>query len=241
MTPVVELDAVSAAYGPFRALFDVSLALPEGTTMALLGPNGAGKSTVARVLSGLVPPSGGRVRLEGVDATGWSTVRIRRAGVLHVPEGRGTFSSLTVEQNLTLALSTLPRRRRRALVEAAYERFAILGQRRGQRAGTLSGGQQRLLSLAAALVDPPKVLVADEISLGLAPAVLDEVYAAIGELTAAGTAVLLIEQQTSRAVAAADVAVVLAHGRVAFQGPPAEAAAVLAAGISTTGTGPSPR
>ena len=233
MTRALELEGLCASYGPFRALFDVDLSIEPGTTLALLGANGAGKSTVARVVSGLVPLSAGKMRIDGADALGWSAVRIRRAGVLHVPEGRGIFSSLSVEQNLTLALATESRARRRALVNAAYERFAILGPRRSQRAGTLSGGQQRLLSLAAALVDPPKLLVADEISLGLAPNVLDEVYAALGDLSVAGTTLLLIEQQTQRALAAADVAAVLVHGRVIFCGRPDQAASALAHAMST--------
>lgn len=234
MTSALELSGVGASYGPFRALFDVDLSLAPGRTLALLGANGSGKSTIARVVSGLVPASTGVLRIGGADATRWSTVRIRRAGVLHVPEGRGIFASLSVEQNLTLALATESRRRRRTLVGEALERFAILGERRGQRAGTLSGGQQRLLSLAAALVDPPSLLVADEISLGLAPGVLDEVYAALGDLAAAGTALVIVEQQTDRAVAFADEAVVLVHGRVVFSGPPQEAAVVAASGMSVT-------
>ena len=236
MTPVLELATLSASYGPFRALFEVDLAVGEGEIVALLGVNGAGKSTIARVISGLVPPSGGVMRLAGRPTVGWSAVRLRRAGVLHVPEGRGIFSSLSVEQNLILALAGESRRRRRMLVEEACARFAILGERRNQRAGSLSGGQQRLLSLAAALVDPPKILVADEISLGLAPNVLDEVYAALGALAAAGTALVLIEQQTTRAVDLADTAVVLHHGRVVYSGPPTEATAALAAGLSGPGS-----
>ena len=233
MTWALELDSVGAAYGPFRALFDIDLSLAPGRTLAILGANGSGKSTIARVVSGLVPASTGSVRIGGIDATGWSTVRIRRAGVLHVPEGRGIFASLSVEQNLTLSLATESRRRRRARVGEAFERFAILGERRGHRAGTLSGGQQRLLSLATALIDPPRLLVADEISLGLAPGVLDEVYVALGEMTAVGTALVLIEQQTDRAVGFADEAAVLVHGRIVFRGAPSEAAAVVTHGMST--------
>ena len=227
MTSAARLEQVSAGYGPFRALFDIDLEISVGQTVALLGPNGAGKSTVARVLSGLVPATAGRVKIAGSDATSWSAVRLRRASVVHVPEGRGVFSSLTVEQNLRLALSTEPRRRRREPIAEACERFEILGQRKGQRAGTLSGGQQRLLSLAAALVDPPTLLIADEISLGLAPNVLDEVYRALGELSAAGSALLLIEQQTERALMAATNAVVLSHGRVVLTGSPAQVASSL--------------
>lgn len=174
------------------------------------------------------------MRLDGRDVTGSSTVRLRRSGVLHVPEGRGIFSTLSVEQNLRLALATNPRRRREQLVDEACARFAILGERRGQRAGTLSGGQQRLLSLAAALVDPPRLLVADEISLGLAPNVLDEVYAALEDLAARGSALVLIEQQTSRVLTIADAALVLVHGRVAFAGLPEAAAQFGAAGMAGT-------
>lgn len=218
--PVLELDAVSAAYGPYRALFGVGVTVVEGATVALLGPNGAGKSTVARVVSGLVPVTAGRILLGGADMTGKPAWRIARAGVAHVPEGRGVFSALSVEENLVLALRRRagPRALRQSL-ERVYVRFPVLSERRHDRAGTLSGGQQRLLSLAKVLVIPPALLVADELSLGLAPHVVDDVYGALREVQRTGTALLIVEQSIDRVLSIATSAVVLDHGTVAYAGP----------------------
>lgn len=223
MSSALSLAGVDASYGPFRALFDVTFEVQPGEVLALLGPNGAGKSTIARVVSGLVPVTGGSVSVGEIDVTGRSATQIRRAGLLHVPEGRGVFSSLSVEENLKLELLAQPRPTRRRLLAEAYERFSILKDRRNQRAGTLSGGQQRLLSLAGALVAPPKVLVADELSLGLAPNILGEIYESLATLAKAGTALVVIEQQIDRALALADRAVVIDHGRVLFSGSPEDA------------------
>lgn len=229
MSPAaLELEDVSASYGPYRALFGVSLTVEEAGALALVGPNGAGKSTVARVATGLLAPSGGRVRVAGRDLTGSPAWRLARAGVAHVPEGRGIFASLSVEENLVLAVRRRARgRAASAALERAYGRFPVLGQRRGERAGTLSGGQQRLLSLAKTLVVPPRVLVADELSLGLAPSVVDEVYDGLAELEREGTALVVVDQQVRRAALLASSAVVLDHGVVAFTGPAAEAPAAM--------------
>lgn len=238
MDAALEVEDVSAAYGPYRALFGVSFTVPDGGAVALIGPNGAGKSTVARTVSGLVAATEGRVRLAGRDVTGWPAWRIARAGMAHVPEGRAVFASLSVEEQLVLVFR---RRAGKAAVERllarAYERFPILGERRHQRAGTLSGGQQRLLSLATVLVAPPKVLVADELSLGLAPVVVDDVYAGLAELRDAGTALLLVEQQVGRVLSLAQRAVVLEHGAVAYDGPSAGAPAALARVVWGAGGG----
>jgi branched-chain amino acid transport system ATP-binding protein len=223
--PSLEVVHVSAAYGPYRALFDVSLTVPRGGVVALLGSNGAGKSTVARVVTGLVPSTQGSVRVHGEDVTNRPAFRIARTGVAHVPEGRGVFANLTVEENLALAFR---QRAGRAAVAGALSRaygaFPVLGERRRQRAGTLSGGQQRLLSLAKVLVVPPKLLVADELSLGLAPVVVESVYDGLRQIHAAGTALLVVEQQVDRALALADLAVVLDHGMVCYEGAPDRAA-----------------
>lgn len=225
---VLELHAVSAGYGPYRALFDVSFSVPEGGIVALIGSNGAGKSTVARTVSGLVTATAGRVVMDGVDVTAMAAWRIARLGMAHVVEGRGVFASLSVEENLVLAF------RQRAggssvgdNLARAYEAFPILGERRRQQAGTLSGGQQRLLSLAKVLVVPPKVLVADELSLGLAPVVIDAVYSGLQEINHNGTALLVVEQQMDRVLRIADKAVVLDRGAVAYEGEPAGASAVV--------------
>ena len=229
MTSVLDLVDAHVAYGPFKALFGVDLSIDKGEAVALLGANGAGKSTVARVVSGLVPLSEGRLVLNGDDMTGAAAWRIRRAGVLQVPEGRGIFGSLSVEENLNIGLLMEPRARRRELLREAFDRFELLAERRSQRAGTLSGGQQRLLALAVALIDPPALLVADELSLGLAPGILDEIYASLAEHKRQGTSLLIIEQQTGRALDMADRAVVLSGGLVAYDGDPSDAASVAGA------------
>jgi len=224
--PVLELEHVDAAYGNYRALFGVSLAVPEAGIVALLGANGAGKSTVARVASGLLPVSAGRLWVEGRDVSRAPAHRIARMGVAHVPEGRGVFGELDVEENLVLAL----RRRvgRRGLGEAlgrAYGAFPALASRRRQTAGTLSGGEQRMLSLAAVLAGGPRLVIADELSLGLAPVVVDAVYEGLAAVHAAGVALLVVEQQVDRALAIAEHAVVLAGGAVQWQGAPSQARA----------------
>jgi branched-chain amino acid transport system ATP-binding protein len=218
---VLVLQNVNAAYGPYRALFDVSFRVPAGGVVALVGSNGAGKSTVARTVSGLVTASAGRIVLSGRDITLMPAFRIARLGMAHVVEGRGVFSSLTVEENLILAFRQ--RAGRRALddnLEKAYGAFPILGERRRQLAGNLSGGQQRLLSLAKVLVVPPKVLIADELSLGLAPVVIDAVYDGLREINRNGTALVVVEQQVARVLELASWAVVLDRGGVAYEGEP---------------------
>ena len=218
--PALEVDAVNASYGPYRALFGVTFAVPAGGITALLGSNGAGKSTVARVVTGLLRATAGRIRVGGVDATNLAPYKLARAGVAHVVEGRGIFSHLTVEENLTLAFRQRAGRRRVAdSLARAYEAFPALGQRRRQRGGTLSGGEQRMLSLAKVLVVPPRLLVADELSLGLAPSVIDRVYDSLRLIHGAGTALLVVEQHVDRVLQLASRAVVLEHGSVAFDGP----------------------
>ena len=216
----LQVEHVSAAYGPYRALFDVTFAVPAGGIAALIGSNGAGKSTVARVVTGLLAATEGTVRVDGTDVTGWPTFRIARLGCAHVPEGRGVFANLTVEENLkVLFRQKLGRRQVPDALARAYEYFPILGSRRKQHGGTLSGGEQRILSLAKVLVAPPRLLVADEISLGLAPVMMDAVYDGLRRINAAGTALLIVEQQVDRVLEIATTAVVLEHGSVAYDGP----------------------
>ena len=214
---LLEVRDVEAAYGPFRALFGVSFTVQRGAAVALLGPNGAGKSTVARVVTGLVPASAGSIVFDGVDITRTAAWRVARLGIAHAPEGRSVFASLTVAENLELGLG-----RGSEAVERAYRAFPRLGERRKQVAGTLSGGEQRMLSLAKVLAEPPKLLVVDELSLGLAPVVVEEVFAALRTIRDAGTALLIVEQHVGRALSLADEAVLLQKGRVAHAGPTAE-------------------
>ena len=230
--PMLEFEHVDAGYGRFRALFDVSFSVARGSVTALIGPNGAGKSTVARVATGLVPSSSGRVLIDGEDVTGQPAWRIVRHGVAHAPEGRPVFGSLDVEDNLRLTfLGQLNRRDAGEALQRAYARFPRLAERRGQLAGTLSGGEQRMLALARVLAVPPKLLVVDELSLGLAPRMVDEVFRALREIRDAGTSLLVVEQQIPRALELAEHAVVLRKGRVVHAGPVADISEELAAEI----------
>lgn len=221
--PILELRAVDAAYGPFRAIFGVSFSLERGRVLALLGSNGAGKTTIARVCSGLIAPTSGQVLFSGADVTGRHAYRYARLGIVHAPEGRSVFASLSVEENLDL---TFRRSRGRAGVrdalDQAFTLFPRLGERRRQSAGTLSGGEQRMLSLARVLVEQPRLLIADELSLGLAPIIVDEVYRTLERIRDAGTTLLLVEQHVHHALAIADDAIVLVKGEVAYSGPVSE-------------------
>jgi branched-chain amino acid transport system ATP-binding protein len=221
--PLLELRDVSASYGPFRAVFGVSLEVPSGKAVALLGSNGAGKTTIARVCSGLLKPTSGRLLFRGDDVTGLHAYRLARLGIMHAPEGRSVFASLTVEENLALGFrrdfgrAGLP-----AALDRAFELFPRLGGRRRQVAGTLSGGEQRMLALARVLVRPPDLLICDELSLGLAPIVVEDVYRVLRTIRDAGTALLLVEQHVRHALDLADEVVVLTKGEVVLRGAAAE-------------------
>jgi len=223
-TALLSLDQVCASYGTYRALFGVSFVVPEGAIVALLGSNGAGKSTVARIVSGLVTPTSGTVQFAGRDVTRLPAYKISRLGMVHVPEGRGIFSSLSVEENLTLSFrQRVSRGDVPAALDRAFTAFPVLSERRNQNAGTLSGGQQRILALSRVLAAPPRLLVVDELSLGLAPAIVDSVYEALVAIRGTGCAVLVVEQQVDRALAIADHAVLLARGLVVWSGVPDQA------------------
>ena len=211
-------------YGPSRALFDVSLEIPRGGMVALLGPNGAGKSTLARALAGLIPVTSGRIAYEGKDVTRWPAHRRRRDGLTYIPEGRGIFPGLSVLDNLRMAVRQAGGRSDRdAAMDKAVELFRVLGERRFQRAGSLSGGEQQMLALARALAVDPKLVIADEMSLGLAPLVVDTVFEGLERARNTGISVLLIEQFVHRALRMADDCVILSRGRVGWSGRAADA------------------
>ncbi len=220
--PLLELRDVEASYGPYRALFGVTFSVPEGSAVALVGSNGAGKSTVARVVSGLVRAKAGTIRFAGHEITRWPAWRIARAGLAHAPEGRSVFASLTVEENLVLAARALGGQRPNGALDRAFSTFGQLAAHRHQLAGTLSGGEQRMLSLAKALVVPQRLLVVDELSFGLSPAVVDEVFGTLKTIRDAGTSLLVIEQHLDRVLSISDRAVLLVRGRVAAEGTVAE-------------------
>ncbi len=238
---ILEVENLSAAYSSYRALFGVSLVVPDNGIIALVGSNGSGKSTLARVVSGLVPASGGRICVAGHDVTRWPAYRIARLGLAHVPEGRAIFSSLTVEENLTVSFSrAVGRKGTGAALARAYQAFPVLSERRRQLGGTLSGGQQRILSLAKVLAAPPKLLIVDELSLGLAPVIVDQVYDGLSAIHREGCALLVVEQQVDRVLAIADRAILLVKGAVAWEGPARDARQTLEArmlgGASANGT-----
>jgi len=217
---LLSTSALDVRYGSVQALFEVSIEVPTGSVVAVLGANGAGKSTFARAVSGLIPSFGGRVMFDGRDITKAAPYDIRRAGLVHIPEGRGIFPGLSVQENLRMAVRRVgtPDQRRSA-IDHAYDLFPRLAERRSQRAGTLSGGEQQMLALARALAVPPKLIIADEMSLGLAPLVVDFVFENIERASETGVTIVLIEQFIHRALGLADHCVILKQGSVAWTGP----------------------
>jgi len=220
---LLRVEELQVRYGPALALANVSLTLRTGDVVAVLGANGAGKSTLARTVSGLVPAGRGTITFDGKDITRWPAYRVRRGGIVYLPEGRGIFPALTVTENIQMAADLLPRAVRRQAIDDALELFPNLAARRSTRAGLLSGGEQQMLSLSRGLVTRPKLIIADEMSLGLAPKMVDMVFDSLGRLKAAGVTMIIIEQFVHRALAFADQCVLLSRGQVAWQGAPGAA------------------
>lgn len=218
--PVLELAGVRATYGAIEVLHGVDISVPTGSVLALLGPNGGGKSTVMKVCSGLLPATGGELRLAGRVVNGIAAQDAARLGVCCIPEGRGIFANLTVRENLWLATGTGASLAH--MEDAAYSRFPILGKRRGQLAGSLSGGEQQMLSLSRALGTDPVVLLLDELSMGLAPMIVAQMYDTVGQLVAEGISVLVAEQFARVVLPIADSAALMLQGRIVSVGPPAE-------------------
>jgi branched-chain amino acid transport system ATP-binding protein len=221
--PILMLTNVEVRYGAALALSHLSLEVRRGKVLAVLGPNGAGKSTIARAVSGLVPVTHGSIDFDGQDITRKKPYQIRRRGLVHLPEGRGVFTGLTVSDNLSMAAATLPRSQRKDAVDKGYDLFEVLGERRRQTAGTLSGGEQQMVSLARALILDPTLVIADELSLGLAPLVVDTVFAGLAKAREAGVTIVIIEQFVHRALAFADDCVVISRGHAVWRGSADEA------------------
>ncbi|MGQ0466575.1 MAG: ABC transporter ATP-binding protein [Sporichthyaceae bacterium] len=213
------LEDVRAGYGGTAVLHGTTLAVPPASVVALLGPNGAGKTTLLRVASGLLRATGGRLLLDGADVTRRPSHELAALGVCHVPEGRGVFPTMTVRDNILLQAK--PGHEREA-VERATTAFPKLGQRMSQLAGTMSGGEQQMLALARAYVQRPRVVLLDEVSMGLAPKIVDEIFEFLAALAAEGTSLLLVEQYVTRALEAADYLYLLDRGTVSFAGEPGE-------------------
>jgi branched-chain amino acid transport system ATP-binding protein len=216
---MLELRQVVAGYGDSTVLRGVDLLVPQGAVVALLGPNGAGKTTLLRVASGLLPQRSGSLLLDDEDITGLPPHKLAERGICHVPEGRGIFGSLTVRDNLLL--QSPPGKEDESLERAAAV-FPKLGQRLDQLAGTMSGGEQQMLALTRSYVQSPRVVLLDEVSMGLAPKVVDEIFDFLATLAAGGASLLLVEQYVTRALADADYVYVLGKGEVSFVGEPSE-------------------
>jgi branched-chain amino acid transport system ATP-binding protein len=218
-TVLLAIDSLAVAYDGMRALQDVSLSAERGTIVALIGANGAGKTSLLRAISGLVRAERGTIRFDGEDITRMPAHRIVRRGIAHVPEGRRVFASATVRDNLLLgAYVDRDASHRQARLDAAFAAFPILRDRLDQRASTLSGGEQQILAIARGTMSGPRLLILDEPSLGIAPKLIPQIYAGVKAIAAAGTTVLLVEQNVGAALRAADTAYVLQTGRVVREG-----------------------
>ena len=223
MSALLEVDDLVVAYDGMRALQGVSLRAQSGRIAALVGANGAGKTSLLRAVSGLVRAESGTVRFDGRDVTRRAAHAIVRDGIAHVPEGRRVFASATVRDNLLLgAYVDRDAQRRRARLDAAFAAFPVLRERLAQRASTLSGGEQQMLAIARGTMSGPRLLLLDEPSLGIAPKLIPQIYDGIRAIAAAGTAVLLVEQNVREALRVADDGYVLQTGRVVLEGPASE-------------------
>ncbi|MBI2704738.1 MAG: ABC transporter ATP-binding protein [Actinobacteria bacterium] len=217
-TPLLELRGVRASYGRIEVLHGVDLAVPAGSVVALLGPNGAGKTTTLSVCSGMMPPTAGGVYIAGRRVNGAKPDQLARAGVCTIPEGRGIFPNLTVRENLqmmTYAGVSLSH-----IEEAAFTRFPRLTDRRTQVAGTMSGGEQQMLAMARVLATDPALMLLDELSMGLAPLVVEELYGIVAQIASSGISILVVEQFARTVLGVADVAAIMLHGRVVKVGHP---------------------
>ena len=220
---MLSLTAVSAGYGSFRALFDVSLAVPKGEAVGVIGPNGAGKTTLMRVISGLIPLRGGAMTLESRSVGGLPAHRMVEQGIAHVPENRRLFPRLTVEDNLRIG-AFIPQARRRfgEELERVYALFPRLKDRRHQLAGTLSGGEQQMCAIGRALMSGPKLLLMDEPSAGLAPLVVQQVFELVHRIRGDGLTVLIVEQNVPQVLEVVDRAYLLEVGSIKLHGTSAE-------------------
>ena len=214
--PILELRNIRASYGSIEVLHGVNLSIGRGEVVALLGPNGAGKSTMIKVVSGLLRPTSGQLIVGGRDVTGAAANALARTGLCTIPEGRGIFPNLTVRENLLMA--TYSGHKLSDIEERTYARFPRLSERRTQLAGTMSGGEQQMLSLARALATNPVILLLDELSMGLAPLIVAELYQQVAAIAAEGVSVLVVEQFARTVLGVADQAVLLAHGKVQVSG-----------------------
>jgi branched-chain amino acid transport system ATP-binding protein len=219
--PVLALQNVRASYGKIEVLHGVDLIVPPSSVVALLGPNGGGKTTTLKVASGQLVPTDGCVHVAGRHINGANPDALARSGVCTIPEGRGIFPNLTVRENLRMVtfagdVST------GEVEDIAYTRFPRLGERRTQLAGTMSGGEQQMLAMARGLATNPSLLLLDELSMGLAPIIVEQLYEIVGQIAADGVSILVVEQFARTVLGVADYAAIMLHGRVAAVGQPAD-------------------
>jgi branched-chain amino acid transport system ATP-binding protein len=223
MTPMLSLGSISAAYGSFQALFGVSLDVARGEAVGVIGPNGAGKTTLMRVISGILPMQEGHMSIEGRDISGLPAHRVVEQGIAHVPENRRLFPRLSVEENLRIgAFIPSARARFAEQLDWVYQLFPRLKERRGQPAGTMSGGEQQMCAIARALMSRPKVLLMDEPSAGLAPIVVQQVFELVRRIRAEGLTVLIVEQNVQQVLEVVDRAYLLEVGAIKLSGTAAE-------------------
>jgi branched-chain amino acid transport system ATP-binding protein len=216
---LLTVRGIETYYGNIQALKGVSFQVPEGSIITLLGANGAGKSTTLKSISGLTPPAQGSVTFMGQPIAGLPSEQVVRMGIAHVPEGRELFPELTVLENLRMgAFTRRDKREVQQSLEHVYSHYPILAERRSQLAGTLSGGEQRMLAIGRALMARPKLILLDEPSLGLAPKLVEEIFRIIHDIRASGATVLLVEQNANKALSIADYGYVLETGKVALEG-----------------------
>ena len=216
--PMLQLENIVVRYGAITAVRGVSCVVREGEIIVLLGANGAGKSSLLRAILGLTPVASGLVRFQGQEVTGWRTEALVREGLTLTPEGRNVFQSLTVKGNLRLGGATMARDKAAESLERMLDQFPILRERYEQLAGTLSGGEQQMLAIARSLMSSPKLLILDEPSLGLAPVIIEEVFALLCDLRSKGTTIMLVEQNVAQSLAIADRAYLLELGQIKHEG-----------------------
>jgi len=219
---MLTLRNIDAGYGDIPVLRDVEITVPDNAVVALLGPNGAGKSTTMKVAAGALHPTAGKIGLDGVDITAEADYRRARRGLRYVPEGRSIFPGMTVRENLLLFDEA---GEGDTALEKAAAVFPVLGQRRDQLAGSLSGGEQQMLALARCHIARARTIIVDEVSLGLAPKVVDEIYAFMSDIARNGVSLLIVEQYVDRALDLADYVYLMDRGRISFAGEPREISA----------------
>jgi branched-chain amino acid transport system ATP-binding protein len=223
--PLLQVEGLTTGYGRVRVLDGVTLTVPEGATVAVLGPNGVGKTTLLRAIAGTLPPWDGTISLSDRRIDGRSAYQIARAGVTLIPEGRGVFPGLTVDENLAVAARAArdaSPAERASRLEKVLAAFPVLAERGKQRASTLSGGEQQMLALSRAFLAEPRLLMMDELSMGLAPKIVEELFGRVQELRQQGQSMLIVEQYLTYALRVADICYVMSKGRITFVGEPAE-------------------